>query len=33
YCLGFEYPNYFSRLFKQKTNFSPTEFRKSVKSI
>ncbi len=31
--LGFEYPNYFSRLFKRKTNLSPTEFRKSVKSI
>jgi AraC family transcriptional regulator, transcriptional activator of pobA len=33
YQLGFEYPNYFSRLFKQKTSFSPTEYRKSVKSI
>ena len=33
YHLGFEYPNYFSRLFKRKTNLSPTEFRKSVKSI
>jgi len=33
YSLGFEYPNYFSRLFKQKTKTSPTEFRKSVKSI
>lgn len=33
YKLGFEYPTYFSRLFKQKTNLSPTEFRKSVKSI
>jgi len=31
--LGFEYPNYFSRLFKQKTSLSPTEYRKSVKSI
>lgn len=33
YQLGFEYPNYFSRLFKRKTKVSPTEFRKSVKSI
>jgi len=33
YQLGFEYPNYFSRLFKRKTNFSPSEYRKSVKSI
>ena len=33
YNLGFEYPTYFSRLFKRKTNFSPTEYRKSVKSI
>ena len=33
YTLGFEYPNYFSRLFKRKTKFSPSEFRKSVKSI
>lgn len=33
YHLGFEYPTYFSRLFKQKTNFSPSDFRKSVKSI
>ena len=33
YQLGFEYPNYFSRLFKRKTKLSPTEFRKSVKSI
>ena len=31
--LGFEYPNYFSRLFKRKTNLSPSDFRKSVKSI
>jgi len=31
--LGFEYPNYFSRLFKRKTKRSPTEYRKSVKSI
>ncbi len=33
YQLGFEYPTYFSRLFKRKTKLSPTEFRKSVKSI
>ena len=33
YKLGFEYPNYFSRLFKRKTNLSPTEYRKSVKCI
>ncbi len=33
YKLGFEYPNYFSRLFKRKTDLSPTEYRKSVKSI
>ncbi len=31
--LGFEYPNYFSRLFKKKTTYTPSEFRKSVKSI
>jgi AraC-like DNA-binding protein len=33
YQLGFEYSNYFSRLFKRKTNLSPSDFRKSVKSI
>jgi len=33
YILGFEYPNYFSRLFKKKTKLSPSDFRKSVKSI
>jgi len=33
YTLGFEYPTYFSRLFKKKTTISPSEFRKSVKSI
>ncbi len=27
YALGFEYPQYFSRLFKQKTGMSPTTFR------
>lgn len=33
YQLGFEYPNYFSRLFKKKTKLSPSDYRKSVKSI
>ena len=33
YALGFEYPNYFSRLFKRKTKLSPSDFRKSVKSL
>lgn len=28
YDLGFEYPQYFSRLFKNKTGMSPSEFRK-----
>ena len=28
--LGFEYPQYFSRLFKSKTGFTPAEFRFSV---
>ncbi|MBO9637976.1 MAG: helix-turn-helix transcriptional regulator, partial [Siphonobacter aquaeclarae] len=27
YSLGFEYPQYFSKLFKQKTGNSPQEFR------
>ncbi|MEZ4772949.1 MAG: helix-turn-helix transcriptional regulator [Bacteroidia bacterium] len=27
YSLGFEYPQYFSRLFKQKTGLTPVEFR------
>jgi len=33
YQLGFEYPNYFSRLFKKKVNQTPSEYRRSVKSI
>lgn len=31
--LGFEYSNYFSRLFKKKTKLSPSDYRESVKSI
>ena len=27
YSLGFNYPHYFSRLFKQKTGISPNEYR------
>ena len=27
YNLGFEYPQYFSKLFKQKTGLSPFEYR------
>jgi len=26
-ALGFDYPHHFSRLFKQKTGMSPTEYR------
>ena len=33
YILGFEYPNYFSRLFKKKTKLTPSDYRKSVKSL
>lgn len=29
YTLGFEYPQYFSRLFKNKTGLTPSEFRSS----
>lgn len=29
YALGFNYPHYFSRLFKSKTNLTPLEFRKN----
>jgi AraC-like DNA-binding protein len=27
YSLGFEYPNYFSKLFKSKTGMTPIEYR------
>ncbi len=30
YSLGFEYPQYFNRLFKSKTGKTPAEFRKAV---
>lgn len=30
YALGFEYPQYFSRIFKKKTEMSPSEFRQSL---
>lgn len=30
YQLGFEYPQYFSKMFKKKTNLSPIEFRQSL---
>lgn len=33
YDLGFEYPQYFSRFFKNKTSYSPSDFQKSGKSI
>ena len=33
YHLGFAYPSYFSRLFKKKTQLSPSEFRQSVKNL
>ena len=29
YDLGFEYPQYFARLFKKKTGMTPTEYRQS----
>ncbi|NJK84195.1 MAG: helix-turn-helix transcriptional regulator, partial [Saprospiraceae bacterium] len=28
YSLGFEYPHYFSNLFKKKIGMSPTEYRR-----
>ncbi|MEM7087280.1 MAG: helix-turn-helix domain-containing protein [Bacteroidota bacterium] len=30
YALGFEYPQYFSRIFKKKTSMSPNEYRHSL---
>ncbi|WP_149304722.1 helix-turn-helix domain-containing protein [Pareuzebyella sediminis] len=30
YALGFEYPQYFSKIFKKKTTMSPIEFRKTL---
>ena len=30
YSLGFEYPQYFSKIFKKKTTMSPNEFRQSL---
>ena len=30
FSLGFEYPQYFSKIFKKKTTFSPKEFRQSL---
>ncbi|WP_235294162.1 helix-turn-helix domain-containing protein [Portibacter lacus] len=30
YSLGFEYPQYFSKIFKKKTTMSPSEFRNSL---
>ncbi|MGY5353405.1 helix-turn-helix domain-containing protein [Wenyingzhuangia sp. IMCC45467] len=30
YALGFEYPQYFSKIFKKKTNLSPNEFRQHL---
>jgi AraC-like DNA-binding protein len=30
YRLGFEYPHYFSRLFKKKTGLTPAEYRISM---
>jgi AraC-like DNA-binding protein len=33
YDLGFEYPQYFSRFFKNKTSYSPSDFQKAGKSV
>ena len=30
YQLGFEYPNYFARLFKKKVGLTPSQFRKTT---
>ncbi|WP_423896740.1 helix-turn-helix domain-containing protein, partial [Candidatus Pelagadaptatus aseana] len=31
YALGFEYPQYFSRLFRNKVGMTPTEYRNQAK--
>ncbi|MEH0157292.1 AraC family transcriptional regulator [Limibacter armeniacum] len=33
YELGFEYPNYFAKVFKKYTRFSPNEYRKNLSKI
>lgn len=32
FCLGFEYPNHFTRFFRSKTGVTPTVFRKHIQS-